>query len=90
MLLIYKQNSKCWGNIYSNNVSASNGVRQGDKVSPFLFNLYMDELSAILDKADIGCVIGNQKINHLLYADDIVLFSPSVRGLQGLFDITTE
>jgi hypothetical protein len=50
----------------------------------------MDELSDILDKADIGCVIGNQKINHLLYADYIVLFSPSVRGLQCLLDITTK
>ena len=33
---------------------------------------------------DIGCVIGSLIVNHLLYADDLVLISPSSRGLYRL------
>ena len=32
----------------------------------------------------IGCVVGSLIINHLLYADDLVLISPSSRGLHTL------
>ena len=33
-----------------------------------------------------GCMIGNMPVNILVYADDIVLLSPSRRGLQSLID----
>ena len=31
---------------------------------------------------EIGCPIGNIKINHILYADDLILIGPSVKSLQ--------
>ena len=34
----------------------------------------------------IGCVVGELIVNHLLYADDIVLISPSARGLKRLLE----
>ena len=47
----------------------------------------MDELSNELSKNNIGCSIGTKLINHVIYADDIVVFSPSLKGLQVLMDI---
>jgi len=29
-----------------------------------------------------GCRLGNMIINHLLFADDAVVFAPSAKGLQ--------
>ena len=75
-----------WGTTSSQGFTVSNGVRQGSILSPFLFNVYMDELSTILNQHSIGCFIGGRKINHLMYADDLVLVSPSSRGMQVLLD----
>ena len=51
-----------------------------------LFNIYVDRLSASLNKLYVGCLFNGKVINHLMYADDIVLLSPSVKGLQQLVD----
>ena len=60
----------------------SNGVRQGGILSPYLFCLYMDDLSQRLNNIYTGCMVGNVRVNHLMYADDVVLLSPSANGLQ--------
>ena len=39
-----------------------------------------------ITKCSIGCSIGALSVNILAYADDIVLLSPSWRGLQPLID----
>ena len=36
-----------------------------------LFNIYIDGLSDILNKSTIGGSIGGNRINHMLYADDL-------------------
>ena len=46
----------------------------------------MDDLSLILREKYAGCKIGGRIINHLFYADDLVLMCPSYRGLQDLLD----
>ena len=61
-----------------------NGVKQGGILSPHLFNVYMDDLSVILNKLQIGCIYAGTIINHLMYADDLCIFSPSVSGLRKL------
>ena len=63
-----------------------NGVKQGGKLSPLLFNIYMDNLCVQLHKQPIGCCLGTAVVNHLIYADDLLLFAPS-KGLQTLLDI---
>ena len=73
-----------WGSTVSSEFTVSCGVKQGSKISPHLFNLYMDDLSSELNQCKVGCVVNNRIVNHLLYADDIVVFSPSVTGLQDL------
>ena len=70
-----------WGNLLSESFHVSNGVRQGGILSAYLFNVYIDDLSSRLNKLSIGCALGDFLINHLMYADDLVLISPSTRGL---------
>ena len=61
-----------------------NGVRQGGILSPLFFNVYMDKLSCTLNDAKAGCIMNGVYMNHLMYADDLVLIAPSVRALQVL------
>ena len=42
----------------------------------------MDELSKRSNNLEIGCQIGDMKVNHVMYADDLTLLSPSTKGLQ--------
>lgn len=65
------------------------GLRQGDPISPFLFDIVADSLSTILDKARVsGHLKGDVShlipggISHLQYADDMVLlFQPDAHSL---------
>ena len=77
-----------WGSTYSDFFHIGNGVKQGGILSPLLFNIYMDDLSLQLHRQSIGCSVGGTVVNHMLYADDIVLFAPSAKGLQKLLDIS--
>ena len=64
---------------------ASNGVScQGRVLFHHLFNVYMNGLSEMLKRANIGCMINDVRFNHLMYAHYTVLFSPSARGLLRL------
>ena len=73
-----------WGNVTSSVFTVSNGVRQGGVLSPYLFNVYMDGLSTTLNTCQTGCYSGVSKVNHLMYADDLVLLSPCTVGLSRL------
>ncbi|KAI0494111.1 hypothetical protein KFK09_024242 [Dendrobium nobile] len=60
--------------------SSSSGLRQGCPLSPYLFTVAMDALSCIFDEACHslnfqGFKMGNLAIHHLLYADDLLVFS---------------
>ena len=37
-----------------------------------------------------GCCVGNSLINHLMHADDLVIFSPSSIGLRALLSVCEE
>ena len=47
----------------------------------------LNDLSTNLNAIKSGCVVGNALVNHLFFADDICLLSPSFSGLQDLVDI---
>ena len=71
-----------WGDCISSPFRVSNGVRQGGILSPYLFNVYMDDLSCLLNCCNTGCVSGDTIIKHLMYADDLVLISSSATGMK--------
>ncbi|XP_020597014.1 uncharacterized protein LOC110036821 [Phalaenopsis equestris] len=60
---------------------ANRGLRQGDLSSPTIFILALDYLSKIIDKPgnrkdyNIYLNRSEQDISHLIYADDILIFS---------------
>ena len=55
-------------------------------LSPYLFSAYLDDLSIERNNIKVGCYIGEVLLNHMMFAEDICVFCPSVRGLQRLLD----
>ena len=53
----------------------------------FLIYIYMDDLTIALKKCNTRCVICSTTINHLMYADDLVILSPSVSRLSELMQV---
>ena len=62
------------------------GTKQGGLSSPFIFNIFYKELLDILEIQEGGISIGNRKYNVICYADDLLLLSSTVTGLQGLIN----
>ena len=64
----------------------SRGLRQGDPLSPYLFILYQEVLSRFIEHdlklkniAGIKSSISGPTISHVMYADDIILFTKASR-----------
>ena len=62
------------------------GVRQGCKLSSYLFNLYAEYITrnAGLDEVQAGIKIARRNINNLRYADDTTLMAESEEDLKSL------
>ena len=73
-----------WNGKFSNRFQVQNGVRQGAITSPIFYCVYCDELIKILRKKKIGCQIGGEFFGILVYADDIILLSANLPGLQAM------
>ena len=76
-----------WDGETSDDFVSTRGVKQGGILSPSFFNVYMHELSERLDSIRTGCIVGSKLVNHLLYADDLVIFSPTAEGLRKLLRV---
>ena len=89
LMFWYAHQTMCarWCSSVSSKFTVSNAVRQGGILSPFLFNVYMDDLSVNLKECLTGCIAGGTIVNHLMYADDVVLPSPSASGLSLLLHV---
>ena len=77
-----QETSANWQTIKSDSFRQLNGVKQGAILSPLLFCIYIDILLKNLETNGVGCHIGNYYYGVLGYADDIVLLSPTRKGLQ--------
>lgn len=65
------------------------GVKQGDPLSPFLFNLVMDYLFAKLPE-NVAARIEDVEVRGTAFADDLILCASSSIGLQSMIDVTAE
>uniref|UniRef100_A0A6V7KNY1 Reverse transcriptase domain-containing protein n=1 Tax=Bracon brevicornis TaxID=1563983 RepID=A0A6V7KNY1_9HYME len=61
------------------------GVRQGDPLSSFIFNLIIDDVLKQIP-AECGYVLNGRLINALAFADDLVIIASSTQGLQMILD----
>jgi exonuclease III len=62
--------------------NSKNGVKQGCNLSPTLSNIYQNDLHEIFDSNCSPVAINGFSLNSLSWADDLVLFSQSMEGLQ--------
>ena len=92
MMYWYANQTMCvrWSGMVSQGFHVTNGVRQCGILSPYLFNVYLDDLSIALSACRTGCCVGNSLTNHIMYADDLVIFSPSSIGLHALITVCEE
>ena len=71
--------------------NASQGVFQGSILSPHFYNSYTQELlETIRSSANIGTSIYNTYTGIVAYADDIILMSSTLSGLQQLINKCTQ
>ncbi len=90
--------------MYSNNTSkvrvnnkctpdfpCESGVRQGDSLSPTLFNIFVNDITPLMNSPNCQpAKIGTTSVGCLFYADDLVILSESKEGLQSGLDALNE
>jgi len=78
-----------WNSVFSSSFRVTCGVRQGEILSPVLFNLYVDDLIVLLRNSGHGCYVNTTFVGCIMYADDLLLLSASFQGMQAMLDICT-
>jgi len=89
LLLLEDWFGKCftcvkWDSLLSCMFQLTRGIRQGGVLSPYLIALYVDDILAIVVKRRSGCFYQCVCVSIVMYADDILLLSPSVTVVQEL------
>ncbi|XP_073960723.1 uncharacterized protein [Choristoneura fumiferana] len=62
------------------------GVRQGDTISPKLFNAALENIFRGLDWSNKGLVVDGERLSHLRFADDIALITDNVGDMVVMID----
>ena len=66
----------------SDKIKIEKGVRQGDTISPKLFTACLESIFRKMDWEGKGININGEYLNHLRFADDIILISETPEELQ--------
>ena len=89
---LVKNSMAKWGTLLTSNgkelgkVEIKRGIFQGDSFSPLLFVMAMIPLTVILRKVEAGFRFSGsrEKVNHLLFMDDLKLYGANVIELEEL------
>ena len=68
----------------------NSGARQGDNLSPTIFNLYLNDLIKDINGLGQGVTYGDANISMLAYADDLILIAGSEVDLQSMLSCLYE
>lgn len=66
------------------------GVRQGDPISPNMFTALLEHIFKNLNWSKLGININGEYLNHLRFADDIVLLSDNYQDLKYMLETLDE
>jgi len=78
--------SLLWNGLKLPVFSPTRELRQGDPLSPYLFVLCMEKLACLINKKVYDktwlpiCLQGRPSISHLLFADDVLLFTKATKA----------
>jgi hypothetical protein len=70
-------------NTISKPVGGSTGLRQGDALSPVMFNLVLEKIVREMNISE-GIELGQVKIGLIAYADDIALLGDNIEVIKSL------
>ena len=73
-----------------NTIRICKGTRQGGLTSTLLFNICYKDMIDAISKESCGISISSERFNIFCYADDILLVSTTVSGLQSLIDVAVQ
>ena len=81
---MYEDCNACIKNdgLLSKTFSIQSGVKQGDVLSPNLFNMYINDLPMIFNDNIDSPKLKDLYVHCLMYADDLVIMSLTENGLQ--------
>ncbi|KAK2577953.1 hypothetical protein KPH14_000752 [Odynerus spinipes] len=76
------------GNWESDPIHPTCGVKQGDPLSPIIFNMIMDRLIRQIPP-EVGVEIGGKHHNVFAFADDLIFVASTPTGLQQVLDLAS-
>jgi len=63
-----------WGSYFSDPFTVTNGLRQGEVLSLYLFVVYLDDFSIQLGTSVVGCItVRNTFVNLLVFAEGCLI-----------------
>ena len=77
-------------NIVIPTLLACGHIRQGGVLSPYLFNVYVNDVITKLELSTLGCWVAGRYVGVLMYDDDILVMSVTLAHLRTMLDITCD
>ena len=74
------------GDYCTDTFSSLEGIGQGENLNPTFFNITINDIPTYFDPSCDPVKLTKERINCLLYADDLILLSNSTESLQNCVD----